>query len=86
MYQLTNTTSIRRLSDNAFIPADERNRDYREYLEWVEAGNEPLPADPVPEPAPAPPSAEQVRAALTGAGLTEEQVAALLAAAAKIKI
>lgn len=26
-------------SDGAVIPADEKNRDYREYLEWVAAGN-----------------------------------------------
>lgn len=30
MYQLTNSTSIKRLSDGASIPADERNTDYAE--------------------------------------------------------
>ena len=39
--------SIKRLSDNAFIPFDPANRDYAEYLEWLAEGNEPLPADPV---------------------------------------
>jgi hypothetical protein len=48
MYQLTTGTSIIRLSDGATIPNDPGNRDYREYLEWLEAGN-------TPEPAPAPP-------------------------------
>jgi hypothetical protein len=49
MYKLNNLLtggqSIVRLSDNAFIPFDEGNRDYQEYLKWVEAGNTPLPAD-----------------------------------------
>jgi hypothetical protein len=69
MYQLTDNTSIRRLSDNAFIPADERNRDYREYLAWVEAGNEPLPPDPIPVVVPQTVSMAQARLALIGAGL-----------------
>jgi len=45
MYKLIDLSdSIRRLSDGASIPKDTRNRDYREYLEWLEAGNTPLPA------------------------------------------
>ena len=53
MYQLTTGTSIKRLSDGAFIPNDPGNRDYREYLAWLEAGNTPEPA---PAPPPPPPS------------------------------
>tara|TARA_R100000353_G_scaffold42347_1_gene33711 strand:- start:1579 stop:1734 length:156 start_codon:yes stop_codon:yes gene_type:complete len=34
-----------RLSDGAFIPFDERNADYQEYLEWVKLGNTPQEAD-----------------------------------------
>jgi hypothetical protein len=65
MYQLTTGTSIIRLSDGAFIPNDPGNRDYREYLDWLAAGNTPLPA---PEP-PVPPvlTTEQK---LEAAGLT----------------
>jgi len=32
-----------RTSDNAFIPEDDRNRDWREYLAWVGKGNAPAP-------------------------------------------
>jgi len=53
MYQLTTGTSIIRLSDGATIPNDPGNRDYREYLDWLEAGNTPEPA---PAPPPPPPS------------------------------
>ena len=51
MYQLTYSDSIIRLSDNAYIPQAKGNRDYREYLEWLEAGNTP---DPYVAPPPAP--------------------------------
>ena len=53
MYQLTTSTSIIRLSDGATIPNDPGNRDYREYLDWLDAGNTPEPA---PAPPPPPPS------------------------------
>ena len=52
MYQRTSGDTIIRLSDNAFIPQALGNRDYREYLEWLDAGNTPEPAPPPPAPGP----------------------------------
>lgn len=51
MYQLQPDTvlgaapCVKRIADNAFIPFDPDNTDYQKYLEWLEAGNTPLPAD-----------------------------------------
>ena len=55
MYQLTSSTSIIRLSDNAFIPQAPGNRDYADFLAWEAEGNTPLPA-----PAPAPPGPDYI--------------------------
>ena len=51
-YQLTSSTIIKRLSDGAHIPNDPRNIDYKDYLEWVNEGNTPLPAPTPPPPPP----------------------------------
>jgi hypothetical protein len=42
---LGKSSSIIRLSDGAFIPFDEANVDYQQYLAWLELGNTPLPAE-----------------------------------------
>ena len=38
---------IIRLEDGAGIPFDPANTDYQQYLKWVEAGNQPEPAEEV---------------------------------------
>lgn len=49
-YQLTlSGNCVIRTADMAFIPTDEDNVDYKEYLLWLEEGNEPLQADTPPE-------------------------------------
>jgi hypothetical protein len=37
--------AVHRLLDNAFIPMDNSNSDYLEYLKWLSNGNTPIPAD-----------------------------------------
>ena len=52
-YKLNPMGGVQRLSDGAFIPEDERNADWREYLKWVAEGNTAYAADYVPpEPGP----------------------------------
>ena len=36
---------ILRKEDNLYIPKDEANRQYQEYLAWVKEGNTPDPAE-----------------------------------------
>ena len=36
---------ILKIADNAFIPKDNANTDYQEYLEWVADGNTPEEAE-----------------------------------------
>jgi hypothetical protein len=40
-----NINTVKRLSDNAFIPFAPDNTDYQAYLKWVAEGNTPLPAE-----------------------------------------
>lgn len=49
MYKLTNYDLIIRIEDNAFIPIDFNNEDYKTYLLWVADDNNPEPADEEPK-------------------------------------
>ena len=73
MYQLTTSTSIKRLSDGAFISNDPGNTDYQTYLSWLEEGN-------IPEPATVPPVSPVLTPAekLAAAGLTVAELRELL--------
>lgn len=69
----TLTTHIKRLSDGALIPTPSDYPDYQSYLAWLDEGNTPLPADPIPEPEPLTPQQK-----LEAAGLTVEELRELL--------
>lgn len=42
-YQLVNEGAVYRVKNGSWIPVDEKNRHYQEYLDWVKAGNIPDP-------------------------------------------
>lgn len=72
-YTLLDRGVIFRHSDNACIPPDPVNRDYQEYLKWLEEGNIPSPY--VPPPPPPEPTPEEKLAA---SGLTVDELKQLL--------
>ena len=45
MYKIISETIILRVADNTFIPVDQGNSDYADYLRWIADGNTPLPAE-----------------------------------------
>ena len=85
MYKLTNTNLIIRSSDNAFIPMDDDNADYKDYLEWSEKGNVPQAAD-TPVKTYEPLSSAQVRLVLEQFGLLDTVEAAVMAGNKTLKI
>ena len=46
-YRLQSDGAIIRESDGATIPPDPTNRDFVEFLQWVDQGNTPKPVPPV---------------------------------------
>jgi len=72
-YQLTSGDTILRLADSAFIPPDPANRDYAEYLAWLDEGNTPEPAPELPSPVELTPAEK-----LAASGLTVADLKALL--------
>ena len=42
---VTEPRTVLRIGDNSFIPFNQDNTDYQEYLKWLDAGNTPEPAD-----------------------------------------
>jgi hypothetical protein len=59
--------TVQRMADGAFIPFDEANREYQEFLAWKAEGNEPDAAlasaasEPDPAPEPQAPAAEDTK-------------------------
>lgn len=49
IYKLDKFNIVIRTTDGASIPMDERNKDYQEYLKWLDEGNTPEPVD-APDP------------------------------------
>jgi hypothetical protein len=69
MYKLTNNNMIQRMDDNVFIPFDEANTDYQQYIFWIAEGNTPQPVDPSPVVIPQQITMKQARVCLIINGL-----------------
>jgi hypothetical protein len=74
-YRIITDNAVLHIEDNICVPFAPGNTDYAAYQAWLAAGNTPLPA-PAPPAPPEPPTAIEKLAA---AGLTVEELKALLA-------
>lgn len=72
MYRYFSDDLIQRESDNALIPNDPLNTDWRNYQAWLDMGNSPNPAPTLPDSVPQVISRFQARAALLQEGLLKE--------------
>jgi hypothetical protein len=74
--------TVLRAADNAFIPFDEANREYQEYLAWLADGNTPDPPPPPSRAGVIAQSAQSLQLAdaksLAAQGRTDEAVTALI--------
>ena len=71
--------------DGVKIPPDPDNRDYREYLAWVEAGGVIADADPAPVPSGAPSLVDRLAALEAKDAAREAKIAALETEVATVK-
>jgi hypothetical protein len=78
-YSLTSTSTVLRNSDQASIPADPANRDWREYLDWLAAGGVPDPYVAPAQVVPASASKLGIKRALAEIGLWDQAKAAIAA-------
>lgn len=72
MYKVINENTIQRTSDGLYIPRDESNQDYLDFVEWESSGGVVSPVDPVPLYVPQEVPIAQWYAALMQLGLYEE--------------
>lgn len=69
MYKIINDETIQRLEGALYIPRDEANVDYQEFLQWEASGGVVEPPEPASEYVPTSVSRYQARAALLEADL-----------------